>query len=142
MQAFSEFRHMPPPFWAMVKYISETLGYTIRGQGTVRTYSIAEIDRLVSQNGIAVDYDAILTAKSYFDKRADLLNDFVRYNLMNADTAREAFQNLYPLHQENCFQCKIPMNKQKGAMKQVAFFTAIINILTEDTIRRSSMMGL
>ena len=31
MQAFSEFRHMPPPFWAMVKYISETLGYTIRG---------------------------------------------------------------------------------------------------------------
>ncbi len=58
---------------------------------------------------------------------------------MNADTAREAFQNLYPLHQENCFQCKIPMNKQKGAMKQIAFFTAIINILTEDTIRRSSI---
>lgn len=139
MQAFSEFRHMPPPFWAMVKYISETLGYTIRGQGAVRTYSIDEIDRLVSQNGIVVDYDAILTAKSYFDKRADLLNDFVRYNLMDADTAREAFQNLYPLHQEKCFQCKIPMNKQKGAMKQIAFFTAIINILAEDTIRRSSI---
>ena len=42
MQAFSEFRHMSPPFWAMVKYISETLGYTIRGQGIVRTYSIDE----------------------------------------------------------------------------------------------------
>ena len=103
MQAFSEFKHMPPPFWAMVKYISETLGYTIRGQGAVRTYSIDEIDRLVSQNGIVVDYDAILAAKSYFDKRADLLNDFVRYNLMDADTVREAFQNLYPLHQEKCF---------------------------------------
>ena len=68
MQAFSEFRHMSPPFWAMVKYISETLGYTIRGQGIVRTYSIDEIDRLVSQNGIVVDYDTILAAKSYFDK--------------------------------------------------------------------------
>ena len=75
MQAFSEFRHMSPPFWAMVKYISETLGYTIRGQGIVRTYSIDEIDRLVSQNGIVVDYDTILAAKSYFDKRAALLND-------------------------------------------------------------------
>ncbi|WP_290236052.1 hypothetical protein [Bacteroides acidifaciens] len=123
----------------MVKYISETLGYTIRGQGIVRTYSIDEIDRLVSQNGIVVDYDTILAAKSYFDKRAALLNDFVCYNLMDANTAREAFQNLYPLYQENCFQCKIPMNKQKGAMKQIAFFTAIINILAEDTIRRSSI---
>ena len=139
MQAFSEFRHMPPPFWAMVKYISETLGYTIRGQGIVRTYSIDEIDRLVSQNGISVDSDTILTAKWYFDKRADLLNNLVRCNLMDADTARESFLHLYPLHQDNHFLCKLPMNKQKGAMKQVAFFTAIINILAEDTIRHSSI---
>lgn len=31
------------------------------------------------------------------------------------------------------------MNKQKGEMRQVAFFTAIINIIAEDTIRRSSI---
>lgn len=139
MQAFSEFRHMPSSFWAMVKYISETLGYTIRGQGVVRTYSTDEIDCLAFQNKITVDYDTILTAKSYFDKRADLLNEFVRYNLMTADTAKEAFLHLYPLHQNNHFQCKLPMNKQKGAMKQVAFFTSIINILAEDTIRHSSI---
>lgn len=139
MQAFSEFRNMPPPFWAMVKYISETLGYALRGQDVVRTYSIDEIDHLVSQNEVVVDNDTILTVKSYFDKRADLLNNFVRCSLMDADTAREAFHNLYPLHQKNHFQCKLPMNKQKGVMKQVAFFTAIINILAEDTIRRSSI---
>ena len=40
MRAFSEFRQMQPPFWALVKYISETLGYTGRRQGVVRTYSI------------------------------------------------------------------------------------------------------
>ena len=127
MRAFSEFRHVPPPFWAMVKYISETLGYTIRGQGLVRTYSIDEIDRLVSQNGITVDRDTIVTAKSYFDRRADLLNNFVSCNLMDADTAREAFFHLYPLHQNNHFLCKLPMNKQKGAMKQVAFFRTCIH---------------
>ena len=39
MQAFPEFRHMPTPFWAMVKYVSETLGVvqspqvSDRGQG-------------------------------------------------------------------------------------------------------------
>ena len=31
MQAFPEFRHMPTPFWAMVKYVSETLGYILLG---------------------------------------------------------------------------------------------------------------
>lgn len=139
MRAFSEFRQMQPPFWALVKYISETLGYTSRRQGVVRTYSIDEMERLVSQNGIAVYSDVILTAKSYFDKRADFLNNVVRGNLMDADTAKEVFLDLYQLHQEEHFLCKLPMNKQKGAMKQVAFFTAIINILAEDTIRRSSV---
>ena len=56
MQAFPEFRHMPMSFWAMIKYVSETLGYTARRQGIVRTYSIDEIDELLSQNGIVVDY--------------------------------------------------------------------------------------
>lgn len=59
MQAFPEFRSMPPSFWAMVKYVSETLGYTVRKQGLVRTYSIDDIYTLVSQNGIAVDYSTI-----------------------------------------------------------------------------------
>ena len=139
MQAFPEFRHMPTPFWAMVKYVSETLGYTIRGQGIVRTYSIDEIDRLLSQNGIVVGYETIESAKQYFDMRANLLNHQVQRNLMNSEAAKETFERLYPLHRDNDFKCKLPMNKQKGAMKQVAFFTAIINILTEDTLRRSSV---
>lgn len=138
MQAFPEFRHMPTAFWAMIKYVSETLGYTVRGQGIVRAYSIDEIDDLVSQNGIVVDYDIIKTAEMYFKMRADLLNNVVRHKLMDANEAKEAFEYLYPLHLDNGFKCKIPMNKQKGPMKQVAFFTAIINIIAEDTIRHSS----
>lgn len=139
MQAFQEFRHMPASFWAMIKYISESLGYTVRGQSIVRSYSMNEIDALLSQNGLFADYETLQMAKLYFDKRADLLNNVVRYNLMNADEAKEAFEHLYPTHRDNNFQCKLPMNKQKGAMKQVAFFTAIINIITEDTIRHSSL---
>lgn len=139
MQAFSEFQGMPAAFWAMIKYISETLGYTIRKQGRVQTYSEDEIDALVSQNGIVVDYDTIAAAKLYFDMRAELLNEVARPNLMDAEEARAAFEQLYPLHRERGFLCKLPMNKQKGAKRQVAFFTAMINILAEDTIRRSSV---
>lgn len=139
MQAFPEFRCMPPSFWAIVKYISETLGYTVRGQGLVRSYSLDEIDSLISKNRIVVDYDTIMSTKFYFDKRADLLNNVVSRNLMDADMAEDEFLGLYPLHRDNNFSCKLPMNKQKGPMKQVAFFTAIINILAEDTIRRSSI---
>lgn len=137
MQAFPEFSAMPSSFWAMIKYVSETLGYTYRGQGVVRTYSIDEIDTLISQNGIVVDYDTILFAKRYFDKRADLLNNVVQHNLMVAEEAKTEYERIYPLHRDNGFLCKLPLNKQKGAMKQVAYFTALINIIAEDTIRHS-----
>ena len=139
MQAFSEFRHMPPSFWAMIKYVSETLGYTIRRQGVVRTYSVDDIHSLLSRNGIVVDHETIEAASLYFDMRADLLKNVVRHNIMNATEAKAAFESLYPLYCNNNFKCKLPMNKQKGPLKQIAFFTAIINILAEDTLRHSSV---
>lgn len=139
MQAFPEFSRMPTDFWALIKYVSETLGYTARGRGIVRTYSIDEIDSLVSQAGIVVDYDTIEMAKLYFDMRADLLNNVVRYNLMNANEAKETFERLHLLYLDSDFKCKLPMNKQKGDMRQIAFFTAIINIIAEDTIYHSSV---
>ena len=55
--------------------------------------------------------------------------------LMDADTAKSTFESLLPIHLENHFQCKLPVNKQSGKMKTVNYFTAIINILTEKTIR-------
>ena len=139
MQAFPEFRGMPQSFWAMVKYISEALGYTYRGQGRVRSYSLDEINAVVSENGMCIDYDTVLALKDYFDKRAELLNDYVQFNLMDANEAREVFEKVYPLHRNNGFICKLPMNKQKGEMRQIAFFTAIINIIAENEIRHSSI---
>lgn len=67
--------------------------------------------------------------------RADLLNRFAESMLMDAEMASEEFRNWERLHRANHYFCKLPLNKQKGAMKQVAFFTAIINIVAEQTIR-------
>ena len=135
MQAFEQFQGMDASFWAFVKYISENLGYTERGEGVVKKYPISEIKALCRERGINASEDTIINAAQYSKMRADLLNRFAESMLMDAETASEEFRNWEMLHRVGNYYCKLPLNKQKGAMKQVAFFTAIINIIAEKTIR-------
>lgn len=138
MQAFPEFNNVDPSFWALVKYISETLGYTNRKTKSIRTYSTESISSLLSSRNISTSGSTIQMLTSYFDKRATLLNDYVRTLLMDAETVKASFEELLPLYQNEHFLCNLPMNKQSGKMKRINYFTAIINILAEQTIRQSS----
>lgn len=135
MQAFDSFRGMDASFWAFVKYISENLGYTERGEGLVKKYPIRTIRALCHERGINASEDVIVNAVRYSKMRADMLNRFAESMLMDAEQANEEFRNWEMLHRVGNYYCKLPLNKQKGAMKQVAFFTAIINIIAEKTIR-------
>ncbi len=135
MLAFERFQGMDASFWAFVKYISENLGYTERGEGLVKKYPISTIKALCMERGINASEDTIVCAAQYSKMRADLLNRFAESMLMDAETASEEFRNWEILHSVGNYYCKLPLNKQKGAMKQVAFFTAIINIIAEKTIR-------
>lgn len=135
MKAFERFQGMDASFWAFVKYISENLGYTERGKGFVKKYPVNTIKSLCSERGIYASEVTIVSAAQYSKMRADLLNRFAESMLMDAETASEEFRNWEMLHRVGNYYCKLPMNKQKGAMKQVAFFTAIINIIAEKTIR-------
>lgn len=132
--AFEEFRNMPQDFWAFIKYISENLGYTQRSAG-VKVYSVKEIENLCRRNGISAHPRKIQAAANYSYMRADLLNNFVESRLMTAEEAKAEFMHWERLHRMQAYKCKLPLNKQKGEMRQIAFFTAIINILTEKTIR-------
>ena len=135
MRAFTEFAEMPSEFWAFVKFISEMKGYTVRGKGIVRTYSENEIIKLCKKKNVDVPSQVIRQAVRYFDMRADLLNGFAEKMLMDAETACAACKPLLQLHADHQFRCKLPLNKQKGDKRQIAYFTAIINILAEKTIR-------
>lgn len=135
MRAFPEFADMSSEFWAFVKFVSEMLGYTVRREGIVRTYSEKEIVDLCREKNTYVSSRLIRLAVRYFDMRADLLNNFAEEMLMDAETAAAECEPLLQLHEKNNFLCKLPLNKQKGDMKQIAYFTAIINILAEKTIR-------
>lgn len=139
MQAFEEFRDMPASFWAVVKFVSEELGYTNRKEGMIRSYSEKEIIDLFECYGFTINRRQIRFVAEYSQMRADALNNIARHYLMNAQTAREMFEDLRETYSQNNYLCKLPMNKQKGPMKQIAFFTASINILTEMTIRNAGL---
>lgn len=135
MKAFEEFKGITPSFWAFIKFISETLGYTERRQNTVRKYTTGELRQLCNLTNTVVAPQFLDLAITYLNMRADLLNNFAKEMLMDAEAARKEYLNWEYLHRTQHYYCKLPLNKQKGEMKQVAFFTAIINILAEKTIR-------
>lgn len=135
MRAFPDFSDMSSEFWAFVKFVSEMLGYTVRREGVVQTYTEGEIIKLCRKKNTYVSNRLLRQVVRYFDMRADLLNNFAEEMLMDAETARAECEPLLRLHTKDGFYCKLPLNKQKGDMKQIAYFTAIINILAERTIR-------
>lgn len=136
MRAFDEFKNESPSFWAAVKFVSEQLGYS--SSGSINKYSEREIENLWRQRRLSAYTNQLVQLKRYTDMRADLLNGFVKSKLMTGEEARDEFDNLYPMYRTQNFHCDLPLNKQKGDMKQIAYFTAIINILAEKTIRDHS----
>lgn len=135
MKAFNDFSNKEPSFWAFIKFISENLGYTKRRQGIVKSYSADEVNRLCKDHNIPTNPDIISDAVLYCKMRADLLNSSVQTALMDAETAEKEFNKLFEFYQAEHLTCLMPMNKQKGSKRKIAFFTSIINILTELTIR-------
>lgn len=135
MKAFDEFLDKDPSFWSFVKFASENLGYTKRKQDIVKSYTASDIRDLCNSHNVIIDDQKINDAALYSKMRADLLNSYVKNQLMDADSARFEFEKLYPVYLDKKLKCSLPFNKQKGEMKQIAFFTSIINIITELAIR-------
>ncbi|HEY2908938.1 MAG TPA: hypothetical protein VGI99_01765, partial [Gemmataceae bacterium] len=127
----------PKAFWAHVRSLSQHIGYTIRGAGQIRIPSLAEIQAALVELGLRTDHIVDRGAKPtpfakllirYFEHRAKLLNEYAEPRLMTKDSARELFERLNSKLRP---RCPIPMNKQKGAKKAPAYFTAIINMTIE-----------
>ena len=50
MQAFDEYRNKDASFWALIKFVSEGLGYTDRRRGTVKSFSPNEVVSFCSKD--------------------------------------------------------------------------------------------
>lgn len=131
------FLNLPKNFWACVRLISQATGYTDKSTGRIKTPNANEIRaklesfeidffRLQMQQTPKGDFGKLL--QDYFVYRADVINTYVEPRLMNASEARRIFKQYYKSLRP---ACPIPMNKQKGKMKQPAFLTGLVNMLIE-----------
>ncbi len=135
MIAFKEFEKEPTEFWAFIRFVSETLGYSKREAHIVKDYTYDEISKICRKYRVNASDDLVNKAVTYSRMRANMLNHFVESMLMDAQEANKEFLEWVQLHRLHNYMCKLPLNKQKGEMHQTAFFTAIINIIAEKTIR-------
>jgi hypothetical protein len=134
------FLNQPKQFWAYVRCVSQTVGYTVRGKGQIKVPTIEEMVAALSSVGL--EGSRLLSAQggtelgqtlhAYLEFRARTLNTFVEPRLMDRQKARALFvklkRGLSPT-------IPIPMNKQKGAKKAPAYLTAIVNMLIEANAR-------
>jgi len=140
MKPDSRFKNKDKSFWALVRTISQDVGYTIRRRKQVKVPTISEIKNCFNKLNLdthkVVKNDGSPTAIAkelieYFNYRALTLNDYVEPRLMDADDAKKCFDKLYKRLKPNC---PIPMNKQKGDKKTPAYLTAIVNMIIESKI--------
>jgi len=116
--------------------LSQTLGYTARGTDSIKIPTFEDLlkgikkrnlltDHLV-QNGNPTAFAIYLL--EYFAFRADVLNNTVQHQLMDAAAARALYERLLT---RKDYKIAASMNKQKGDKKQIAYLTAIVNMLIE-----------
>lgn len=137
MQANPRFQNLDKKFWANVRTISESLGYTDKKSRQIKVYLLDEIIRVMSSQGfstthlVSPDGTPTQTAHmlhSYVQYRAEALNTFVQPRLMDAERAAQTFDEL---RQKLNSTLPVPMNKQSGDKKRPAYLTGIVNLLIE-----------
>jgi hypothetical protein len=144
MKANSKFLNQSQEFWATIKLLSQKLGYTKRKrkkgeQSAINVPSIEETLNTYHSLGLnsnKIYFNDQITSFGelifeYFQFRADVLNNEIKYYLMDLDEAVDLFKDL-----SGKFESKIKpvYNKQKKGEKIPLYFTSIINILIESNI--------
>ena len=136
MKANVHFRSLDKSFWAHVRSLSQTLGYTARSTGTIKVPTLAQLVDGVEKLELLSDHlvqgerptECAEKLLDYFNYRARVLNDTVQHQLMDVAAAKAMYEQLLGRQE---YKIATTMNKQKGEKKQVAYLTAIVNMLIE-----------
>lgn len=167
MRADPRFLDQPPEFWAYVRVVTRMLDAADRRTGAVKYYSMEDIHHALSRNGyptgaLGPSYRPspfALDLFDYFEYRADLLNNQVEQDLMDAEEAAEMFgwlldeigidestpvytrQHGREVHSAQRFdvhgvEVVVSMNKQKNEKRHIQYFTGMIDLIVADTLRQ------
>lgn len=128
------FLKQPNEFWALVKYVSESLGYSDRStKGTkLRRYELEEIRAFGKQ--FSIDHITTNTVLQYLNYRAELIEKGIEPLLMDRREASRVFKKLVANYRP---RCALPYNKQTGEKKHLNYLTCIVNVLTEKNLKKS-----
>jgi hypothetical protein len=128
------FQQQPKSFWALIRSLSEKLGYSKKGEllvPNVKDIVQAYVALGLNPTHLLIDgrpTHLCQTVIDYFTYRAHVLTSEVEPRLMDASRAKDVFQKLKVRHNPTC---PLPMNKQKGDKKSEAYLTGIINMIIE-----------
>lgn len=140
MKADPRFLSQSKEFWANIRTISQEVGYTERGENSIKIPTLEairhEFNRLGLKSTHIGDTGNDLTVFGqrlfdYFSYRSKVLNDSVQWNFMKKELAEIEFNRLRSRLNP---KCPLPMNKQKGEKKNYAFLTGMVNMLVEANI--------
>ena len=140
MRPNERFLAQPREFWALVRQVSQKVGYSERGTGKVLAPTVAQSVDALGALGLSTSYlvsddgsvlDLAVDLADYFSYRAAVLNDEVEQSLMDADEAKELFEEYRARLKP---RAPIPMNKQKGDKKAPAYLTGLVNMVVESVI--------
>lgn len=138
MKPNEEFLNHDKSFWALVRTISEEVGYTVHGEDKIKVPTLAEAaDALIA---LKLDASAVcehdrpteLGRKllDYLSYRATAIAD-IRGYLLNAGEAEQMFKEV----KRRCSHvCHLPMNNQKAEKKTHAYLTCVVTMLLEETL--------
>mgnify|MGYP001560334866 CR=1 FL=1 len=127
-------------FWAQIKLVSMTLGYSQKDK--IKVYTIGEIADCLQSQGLSTDHIVDTKGKptkegsdmvSYFIYRSKILHEAAEPNLMTREKAKVEFEKLLKVADKK-LNIHIPYNKQKGDKRHYAYLTGIVNILTATTL--------
>ena len=139
MKPNKRFLCQPPSFWAHVRAISETVGYTVRGKKAIKVPRLEDMAEAMQSRNLSFEHLAADGRRStklgrllcdYFSYRSQVLNDYVEPRLMDAKQAGALYQKLKRELRPSA-SCLMPMNKQKGSKRAKAYLTCMVNMLIE-----------
>lgn len=133
MIRFEEFADSPKEFWAKVRFVSQELGYAERGNDSIREYTADEIESLFRQQGTHIEHSEALRLAAYSAKRKEAIHTAKDF-LMDAEIAEDIYCKVSESAEWALIPFDAPMNKQKGEKKNVAFLTAIVDLIAHDVL--------
>lgn len=131
------FRAFPKPFWALVKLVSEELGYSARGKrGTpaaLKVYTTDDVRVAITARHLderaleSLGWIDLLAEYSIF--RAETISNVVRPQLMSLGEARELYETVRS--RKATWDCHLPQNKQKDDKAHPNYLGCLVNMLAE-----------